>query len=1662
MKKVLRVIVITMIIITLTMANFIAIGVNMVSYAAELITQDVRTNYKNVEFAAYFKDATGTKLRAIEESIAKEDIKLYMEVEVKQEGYFNGEITLDSGNFKLKPEKLSEGINKIEGNKIILNQINAGQKVAIEVGIEQIKDEQFDLGLLNMQSKISISGTYKDSTEKDINIATSKIVELDLVSPFTSENEGAELKYKLLTDENTVYNNENKRIIQFLIESGITNNAYPIKSSKIEMDVPELEEQLPEEVKVSSKGTLATNGNNNYEMSANSWKYDKATKKLTLEVTNEVKDNKITWKKSGKDQYVVTFIYDEQETELNKANMNINSVITLYDSKVTELKAKAEMMDGETEGLINIYSKEAESSIYKGKIYSKIEREIKSLTKVDVNLENVAEEIYIEDKTETMLQNSNNPEGFISNSNINYKTTILNKTQLTNILGEDFVVEILNARDNTQIAKITKDTGAEQNENIVITYPENIQAIAIKTSKPQKVGKIELVNTKTIKGTEKEIAKLATKIDTTVQGKYTVKGNETKINANVSSIKLEEPQTTAKLEVSRSNLSTVVENKGVEIKTVLQSNKEANDLYKNPTIKLELPEQVTEVKVNSIKVLYEDQIQVSDAKSFDENGKKVISLRLNGEQTNYTDTAIEGITVIINADIKLDRKAASAERTVKLTYTNENATTYKNGSNVGQEEVPMSIVSPKGLIAINNIESLGVETIGDSSEKSVMLEKGKVAKNVKVESELINNNDSSISNVAILGTFPTNESKIDNKTSNMATKITSEVKVEGADAKVYYSEKADATSELSNSSNAWKETIENNEKVKKYLVVLNSMENTQAVKASYDVEIPGNLEYNEEAYTGYSVNYLNTSTGLQQTAKSTTINAQTGVGPVLESSLLATVGGKQISSGDEVKTGEVIRYQITLKNTGTEDATNVKVSGQVPEGTVYVEPEDAYEYTGASYYNEIEKQIHEMEIGTIKAGETVTKSYEVRVNNETADGKPISNKMTTYYGEAKQETNEIQNIVSAGNLRVTVKRTTDRQIELAPGRVLKYYAIIENTSNITQENIKVHANVPEDAKIVALGKYEGVGKIDASEKEDTIATDSDGIEYPVATKENAGVQYEELEIAEDVTIGSIAAGKNVILEYSFEIDSQIEEASKDIKFTVDTVDSSNLSYRSNLNTEIIHNIDLSVTLTSEQNGNTLKTGDKVIYKLVIKNNSNIETGLISIEDILPEQLDITAVKKDGTEVSVPDDSKVYIDTVIPKNTTTEIEIDTNVGYSIVREEPEVISNKARVLHIGELVQETAEITNIVEAEEDAKEQGGSNNPDDSNNPNNPGTPEKQGYMISGTAWLDKNTDGKRDSDEQLLSGIKVRLLDTQTDAILKDTQGNEISAITSEKGVYLFQNIPSGSYMVVFEYDTSIYGLTAYQKEGIAESDNSDVIAKQLNIDGIEKNYGVTDKIEISDNNKTNINIGLTELKNFDLKLDKYVSKITVQSNKGTSSYAYNEAQLAKVEIHSKEINGATVVVEYAIKVTNCGEVDAYANKIVDYLSNDFKFSSEMNKDWYQSNGYIYNSSLANQKIPAGESRILTLVVTKAMTEDNTGRINNTAEIAEQYNELGFEDNNSTPGNKAQGENDMSSADVIISIKTGATTYVTIILTIIITSALIAYFILKINKKENL
>ena len=200
----------------------------------------------------------------------------------------------------------------------------------------------------------------------------------------------------------------------------------------------------------------------------------------------------------------------------------------------------------------------------------------------------------------------------------------------------------------------------------------------------------------------------------------------------------------------------------------------------------------------------------------------------------------------------------------------------------------------------------------------------------------------------------------------------------------------------------------------------------------------------------------------------------------------------------------------------------------------------------------------------------------------------------------------------------------------------------------------------------------------------------------------------------------------------------------------------------------------------------------------------------------------------------------------------------------------------------------------------------------------------------------------------------------------------------------------------------------------------------------------------------------------YDFELDKYISRIVVQNSKGTKAYEYNDSTFEKVEIHSKQINGSVVILEYTIRVKNAGELAGYVTSIKDYLPSGLEFSSELNSDWYLSGQDLYTNSLKNDRIEPGETRDIKLILTVTINEDNTGLINNRAEIAETYNEYGKLDIDSTENNGVKDEDDFGSVDVIIGPSTGAVVIIYALL-IILNTLLIAtaiYLIFIKNRKK--
>lgn len=1619
-SKILKFSVIIGLIITLTMTNFIFLGSSIISYAADSIS----TNHKNVEFDAYFKDSNGQNTTTLGRTSDVQDISLYLYVNINTEGFFNGEVTLSNANFSIVGSE-SEYVSNISDNTIYLNQINVGTPVEIEVKVRPIDGDILDINMLNMESELTLTGIYRDNTEKDINIEATRIVNMQLTELNTSED--IKNNVEIITNKIMKISGEDKRVLQLSLDMGLNENNYPMKEIYTKIQVPEIDGAQPEVLKDVHLNS----------MSAFDYKYEDGYVEITLK-NEETANNRILWRKQGEENVILTYIYDA-DVELDDIEITSEERVTLYNNK--ELNAKINtitLSNEEIDSTIEVTANNSEESMYKGKLYSGINKTYTSETTLDVNLANIAEYISIREEASRYVL----ADGGETDSSIYYNNTIISKEDFDTIFGEEGTIEIYN-ENGEQLAQITNNTKANEEGNIVIDYTgKEPTAIEIRTSTPITEGSIVFTHTKTIGTSDVNVLKSADHIATKVVYGYNRYDEEngttysTGIEAETeTNISLEETVTEAKLEINRDTLSTIVAN-DIEMKLILKTDEESRDLYRNPRFIIELPEQVESISINSIDMLYEEELRIAN---YEVNGR-YITIQMEGEQTNYKSQTVEGANIIINATINVNRTSIAKPEAINVTYTNEKANAYANNEEVGRISQEIEVVAPKDVTVINSIEALNVETIGEEETTNVSLQRGTEAQQLEVHFEIINNNEENVENVYMLGTFPTRTEE-----NNIDIAVINGISIENA--RVYYTENENATTDIENSENGWSETIENPTAVKKYLVVMDKIDSRTSVSGTYTIEIPENLEYNQTATEGYEVTYTKGLARSENTVRATNISMETGVGPKVETNLTASVAGEDLTDTSTVKNGEVITYRIQVSNVGSENVSGITVRGEIPEGTTLVEPVDNYEYTGASYYKEIEADNYETVIENLAVGDVTYVEYEVMVNAETEAGTTIASTAEISFLDVIQETNTSQVTSESGNLSTMVKRVTDRQVDLYEAGTVSYFAIIKNISSETIEDAVVKTNKSDNLDVSRLTLISGMSEDEVAD-DDIYIISSENKDVEVREENNESTIDEDttsetIEYSDEIHIGTLNPGEVKVLSYNMVINEMPQNEVDTINFSVVASDG-NTEYRSNVWEDSVNSFDIDMTMTSNTESRYVKSGDNITYTIQIRNNSASQTSGLVIRDEIPSQLTIQRVTKDGEEIEFTTNT-IEIQDDIQANSESTIIIETVVNYSDARVEAESITNRATASIYGEEIATTSDLNHIIEA--DVVDDNNSSN---GNNGNNGNTEDGQNgniangeQMISGLAWFDENHNGRKDDNEATLQNITVRLLNVETNSYVRDSSGDILEATTNANGMYVLDNIANGQYIVIFTYDQNQYALTTYKAEGISEAENSDVRQNELLIEGERQEVASTDIISIDSENIADTNIGLIELQNFDLKLDKYISRILVQTSSGTTTREYGNSTTAKIELDAKEMSGSTVIIEYNIVVTNVGEVAGYARNIVDYMPSDLEFSSELNKDWYESGNTLHTSILGNEIINPGESKTVTLTLTKTMGEDNLVT-RNQAEIYQAYNDLGLEDGNSTPGNAVSGENDMGYADVIISIRTGGVIYMSIGITIAI------------------
>ena len=1557
-------------------------GSGLISYAADEQNQ--------ITFNAQILDSEGKKVK---EADITSELNLHLSIAVKEGNLKNVNLDLSNCNFKLKDES---GID----------QINAGETKKLVFKIVARNDDQFKLDLLNMESKIKLTGTYSnDNKTEEVNKEETILIKWNS-SNLTSMTEEEKKETKVLSTEiitNKTYTigETQKRLIQVKVKSGIKNNIYPIEKTIITvnpLEAGEMNEKeftngtklTAKEVNVAAYSTKATNGKDgsaNFgkteENKLGSWEYDSESGKITITVNNSKDENNcVAWAKNAVDEFVVTYIFDKEAISNTSAiKTEVENNIKLYTDEGEKKKTSTTYWETNAEKAmpieLNIQAPESLSKKYisTGKDFKETLTLNISTTKLEKNLFVVSsmDRLNISDEDETKVKPSTT-----------YKTTYINKEDFINILGENGEVAILNMSTAEELGKITKDSVDSNNKEILsFTYPSNVNLIGIQLSNPVKEGKLNIENNKNLNiANVTEYTSNIDKIEKLTLSSLAAIQNIDEENsvydtdAQIKEITLTNPETNVELGVDLGQDKTTLPvgtKNTVGFTVSLKTSGENDKLYNNPTVQIKLPEEAKEVAI------VKDSEDLAHANGLEFEGWKVngntIEIKLKGNQAQTSNYDGQDTTITFSAEFSTQKLLPTITRNIDLTVT--------NGEDQKTNSKQVTFSAEKGIILANSISNYNGEepeilAIKENSKTGLLSEeKSAIA---QVTGTIINNTGKDLENRVVTGNFAEAGSTINPTLKEEITAGNAKVEysVDGQTFEAYNPEKAN--------------------EYKSYKITFTKLADKSITTFTYKIEIPENLGANKSMNSTYAIKIED------KEQKAAAITLETPQKIEIE------VSAKAIS--DTVYEEQEVTFTVDVTNKSNVTAKNVSLEASLPEELGLVSKPENFD---------------------IEAGKTVTKTITAKVKAlpEETKQKDITTTIKAIPNgkEDQAKTVEVKNVVKQALIKATIEDAYSDGAEfIYEGGQLGYETTITNVSDETLTNVVITSKLPEGTKL--------------NEDADNIA-----MKYG---ENNQKIEMEgpDEENSIKCIVNELKPNEEIILKIYLLQTEKLENDQKEIICKTE-INSDKFKNYSITKKDIVVKPKIefglkSENLTDPSRNKYVKEGDIVQYTATVKNDSRFVNSILLKTNVIDgmkiEKINCSIDSADKSEDIKNNVEGYYIETRLEANQRLILTWQGKV-LSAKEENMSLTSTTTSILQIPTrdwigAIESPKEIKTIEYILKGTKAEESDKPGTDEPGTDKPDTPTEKTYSISGTAWLDENEDGIKDEKEKLLKGILVKIKQINKDNVaeyLKGEDGKEITAITDNDGKYEFKELKAGKYIIEFEYNTKTYKLTPVtNKDSVPTAPTTS-----------EGTTVKTDTLNVTNENIENINIGLVLNSKFDLELNKYITKVTVQNNSGTTEYNYNNEQLAKVEIKAKQMASSTVLVEYQIEVKNNGAVPGTATVIADYLPKGLKFNSEMNTNWYQgTDGNLYTEELKDIMLEPGESKQVKLVLTKAMTSNSTGTFTNAAEIYEDKNDFGLVDTNSTPANKEQKENDYSTAELIISTATGSPMmYIGIIIT---------------------
>ncbi len=459
----------------------------------------------------------------------------------------------------------------------------------------------------------------------------------------------------------------------------------------------------------------------------------------------------------------------------------------------------------------------------------------------------------------------------ISMQNIS-KFTGLYLSNPKKILGEDGWIKIYDDDDpdSEPLVTFTKENWSNYNLSNPYQYDEPVNHIRIETSNVELDSGMTIYNIKEIdvdyitENYTKEEFNNFIKIESTLNGYF----GENHFRETTHEAYYEEPISIAEVSVSKSKLPTT-ESERFNIYIDPKVSDYTLEKWANGTFLLKLPKEITNIEINNVNVT-DKRVDIANYEILEKDDNLFIKVI-----TQNVEPSVYRIT--IDCTITPDSTALSSTKYIELYAINDNCINYSENysstdeydlnDNDNREELVSRTSAGINFVSSNNL--LSNETVTNFDNKETVIYGPSVAgitnqnRTARININIINNYESTNSEITILGRIPFEGNKYTDNGNDMGSKFTAIMSNEGITipqelkniVTVYYSENGEATKDFTESNN-WQTVPTDFSKVKSYMIYFDRdyrLQRREGYQFSYQVTVPQEVNLNEESYGHHAI-----------------------------------------------------------------------------------------------------------------------------------------------------------------------------------------------------------------------------------------------------------------------------------------------------------------------------------------------------------------------------------------------------------------------------------------------------------------------------------------------------------------------------------------------------------------------------------------------------------------------------------------------------------------------------------------------------------------------------------------------------------------------------------------------------------------------------------------